>query len=410
VLTGSKPVPLPTVASMATPPTTSWLPLRAPAETDFHSPLHDERVVARVGVWLGGCLGVCFATGLISHYQQHPVGWLPLGPDPAWGYRATQGLHILTGTALLPLLLAKLYATYPRLFTAPARSLAFVLDKASVAALIAATSFQLITGLMNVAQWYPWGFGFTGTHHAVAWVAVGSLLIHLALKLPVTRRALAAPLADGEQPPERFGADPDGRTRRGFLLAVAAATGGIVLLTAGQTIYPLRRLALLAPRRPDIGPQHLPVNRTAAAAGVTAERTTAWRLELTGPAGTRSLSLTDLAALGQHRVDLPIACVEGWSAQASWTGVRIRDLVRLAGGDAGSGLRVESLEHRGAYRLTTLPADFADDRRTLLATGVNGETLHLDHGYPARLIAPNRPGVLQTKWVHKLTVISEPTA
>ncbi|WP_148668402.1 molybdopterin-dependent oxidoreductase, partial [Streptomyces sp. WAC05950] len=26
----------------------------------------------------------------------------------------------------------------------------------------------------------------------------------------------------------------------------------------------------------------------------------------------------------------------------------------------------------------------------------------LDHGYPARIIAPNRPGVLQTKWVGRL--------
>ncbi|MGI8955066.1 MAG: molybdopterin-dependent oxidoreductase [Nocardioidaceae bacterium] len=28
----------------------------------------------------------------------------------------------------------------------------------------------------------------------------------------------------------------------------------------------------------------------------------------------------------------------------------------------------------------------------------------LDHGYPCRIIAPNRPGVLQTKWVTKLEV------
>jgi DMSO/TMAO reductase YedYZ molybdopterin-dependent catalytic subunit len=45
------------------------------------------------------------------------------------------------------------------------------------------------------------------------------------------------------------------------------------------------------------------------------------------------------------------------------------------------------------------------DPLTLLATGLNGDELDLDHGYPARLIAPNRPGVLQTKWVHRLEVI-----
>jgi hypothetical protein len=394
--------------------------VRPPTEADFHSPLHDDRVLARVGLWLGGCLTVCFVTGLISHYQQHPVAWLPLGPDPVWGYRVTQGLHVVAGTAMLPLLLAKLYSAYPRLFAPPVRSILFLLEKLSMAMLIAATAFQVITGLMNVAQWYPWGFGFTGAHGSVAWLALGGLAVHIAVKLPIIRRALATPLADESvQLPDqfnqgtdddqhgRFGHDADGRTRRGFLLAVAAVTGGITLLTAGQTVYPLRRLALLAPRRPDNGPQGLPVNRTAAAAGVTTAVTgPGWRLELTGPAGAHHLSRADLSALPSHRVELPITCVEGWSAQASWSGVRVRDLVRMAGGDARSSVRFESLEKHGGYRTTTLPAAWADDPRSLLALQVNGEPLHLEHGYPARLIAPDRPGVLQTKWIQRVTVLA----
>ncbi|MFI1769566.1 molybdopterin-dependent oxidoreductase, partial [Streptomyces sp. NPDC020800] len=36
----------------------------------------------------------------------------------------------------------------------------------------------------------------------------------------------------------------------------------------------------------------------------------------------------------------------------------------------------------------------------------NGEELSPDHGYPVRLMAPNRPGVLQTKWVGRLEVLS----
>jgi DMSO/TMAO reductase YedYZ molybdopterin-dependent catalytic subunit len=39
-----------------------------------------------------------------------------------------------------------------------------------------------------------------------------------------------------------------------------------------------------------------------------------------------------------------------------------------------------------------------------LATSLNGEELDPDHGYPARIIAPNRPGVLQTKWVERIEV------
>ena len=36
---------------------------------------------------------------------------------------------------------------------------------------------------------------------------------------------------------------------------------------------------------------------------------------------------------------------------------------------------------------------------------IDGEPLHADHGAPLRLIGPNRPGVLQTKWVVELEVV-----
>ena len=39
---------------------------------------------------------------------------------------------------------------------------------------------------------------------------------------------------------------------------------------------------------------------------------------------------------------------------------------------------------------------------SIFAYGLNGAVLHIDHGYPARLIAPARPGVLQTKWLRSL--------
>ena len=119
-----------------------------------------------------------------------------------------------------------------------------------------------------------------------------------------------------------------------------------------------------------------------------------------------SLSLAELSALPQHEAELPIACVEGWSRDARWRGVRVRDLLALAGaGDAGAGAQVESLQRRGRYRRSTLNSSHVDDHETLLALELNGEPLHLDHGYPVRLIAPNLPGVLQTKWVGRLVVL-----
>jgi DMSO/TMAO reductase YedYZ molybdopterin-dependent catalytic subunit len=74
-------------------------------------------------------------------------------------------------------------------------------------------------------------------------------------------------------------------------------------------------------------------------------------------------------------------------------------------GATEAGVDVESLQRNGRYRRSTLNSSHVDDHETLLALELNGEPLHLDHGYPARLIAPNLPGVLQTKWVGRLVVL-----
>jgi len=68
-------------------------------------------------------------------------------------------------------------------------------------------------------------------------------------------------------------------------------------------------------------------------------------------------------------------------------------------------VRVESLERSGLYRTSEVSPTYASDPLTLLALRLGGEPLALDHGFPCRLIAPNRPGVLQTKWVHRIVVL-----
>ena len=121
-----------------------------------------------------------------------------------------------------------------------------------------------------------------------------------------------------------------------------------------------------------------------------------WRLELVNGAQAMSLTRADLEAMPQHTESLPIACVEGWSAGATWTGVRVRELLALVGADPAAAdagdVTVTSLQQRYSFGVTTLQANFAADAKTLLALRLNGETLVLDHGYPARLIAPDRPG------------------
>lgn len=192
--------------------------------------------------------------------------------------------------------------------------------------------------------------------------------------------------------------------RRWFLRGVLGASAATALLTVGSTVPALERFSVLRSRTPSTSPDGVPVNRTARAAQVVQTSEDAWRVTVVGPAGTTALGLAELSALPQQTVVLPIACVEGWSATTSWTGVRVRDLMALVGG-TGRDVQVESAEQSGGYRVSTLPAPYAAHPDSLLALRIAGRRLSLDHGFPARIIAPNRPGVLQTKWVDRLEAL-----
>ena len=77
------------------------------------------------------------------------------------------------------------------------------------------------------------------------------------------------------------------------------------------------------------------MNRGAANAGVIdLANSPSYRLEISGRvARPMSLNLDQLRALPAHDTVLPIACVEGWSYSAPWRGVRVRDLLAMAGAE-----------------------------------------------------------------------------
>lgn len=194
-------------------------------------------------------------------------------------------------------------------------------------------------------------------------------------------------------------------TRRSFLLGLGATAVGLGALTVGQSFAPLGPLAVFSPRRPS--PGVVPINRTAAEAHVEDTASdTAWTLRLLHGGTETRVSREALLALPRTEVDLPIACVEGWSASARWSGVRMSEVLAQVGVGASSDLRVTSLQPRGGYRVMDMPREYSRDPSTLVALGMNGRTLSLDHGYPARIMAPGRPGVLQTKWIDSIEVLS----
>ncbi|MFA1543631.1 molybdopterin-dependent oxidoreductase [Actinomadura monticuli] len=360
----------------------------------FTSRLHDERVASWLGIALGAAVLVSFGTGLVSHFMQQPAGWMRWPSRPVNLYRVTQGVHVIGGLATVPLLLAKLWTVYPKLWQwPPVRSIGHAVQRLLVFVLVGAALFQFVTGVLNIAYWYVFRFYFTTAHYWTAYILIGSLVIHVANEGGKARRTVMT------RPRDAVG-------RRGFLLTVAGAGGAIALTTVGEAVTPLAPLAVLAPRRPGTGPQDVPVNKSAAATGVTAAaRDPRWRLTVTGRVDREvTLSLADLRALPQRTARLPIACVEGWSVEADWHGVRLRDVLRLAGVAGDARVRVESLQRGGLYRSSRVDPPHWHDPLTLLALGMNGAPLALDHGHPCRLIAPNRPGVMQTKWVHRLVV------
>jgi len=393
---------------------------RPPWWPSFSSTLRSTAVTARIGRVLGIAIAVLLVTGLISHYQYEPWSWLPEPASPVWAYRLTQGIHVAVGTATIPLLLVKLWSIYPNLFRfPPVKSVKHGLERASVAVLVSSALVQVTTGFLNVLNWYPFPWYFVTVHRFLAYVLVGSVLLHVGLKLPDIAYGLKAKVAEADvlteipwdENPDSHSlagtlADPPtpGISRRGVLAAAGAGIGVVVVTTVGQTVTPLEPLGLLAVRQWTKGPQGVPVNRTADQAKVVkAAMSPRWTLKVKGPKPYQ-LTLADLEPRAVHEARLPVNCVEGWSVGASWRGLSLLDVVRQAGGNADSRVQLLSLEREGSFDHSFVEGPQL--MAALLATHLNGQRLTIDHGFPLRLIAPNRAGVFNTKWLSGIEVLS----
>jgi hypothetical protein len=415
------------------------------------APSRNPRMATVLGRLLGAAFVICFITGLYSHFLQQPLAWMRFPTHPATLYQVTQGVHITAGIACFPLIFAKLYAVFPQLFqTPPIRGFLHFLERASITLFVSSALIELVIGLLDTYVWYPFPFYFKQVHFALSFIVIGSLAVHIAAKLPIIRRywlkknsydgsgrLVLEPhetaVTGGQDVPE-VGAVPVGEpalaprtagltgrvfdwidstppaqpivSRRGFVTTVGVTTAAVVTLTAGQSFRVLDAFNLFAPRKQGYGPAGLPINRTAEAAKVLESAVSpGWRLTVARGSTVNTYSLAELRALPQAVEALPIACVEGWSQMATWRGVRLHDLMEGVGREPDEGLTLTSLEAEGGYRVTQMGPEYVQDDRTLVALELNGEALDLDHGYPARMIAPGRPGVLQTKWLSRIEVV-----
>ena len=111
-----------------------------------------------------------------------------------------------------------------------------------------------------------------------------------------------------------------------------------------------------------------------------------WRVNVAG----EDWSLATIGEQPHERFDALLDCTGGWYSIQTWEGVRLDHL--LEAGDW------RSFEVRSATGYSLL-FPMRDLGRVYLVTSLRGEPLSPGHGYPARIVAPDRRGFWWVKWV-----------
>ncbi|MEI5585486.1 MULTISPECIES: molybdopterin-dependent oxidoreductase [unclassified Agromyces] len=225
-----------------------------------------------------------------------------------------------------------------------------------------------------------------------------------------------------------------GVDRRGFfaIAGIAAASafvvgvGARVVSAATSSIDAIRAaLRLPAPRTtvtvpagaeldlPGLTPLYTPnadFYRVDTALTVPEVDPSTWRLVVDGLVGRRvELTFDQLVGMGLDEYSITLTCVSNevggdLLGTAKWIGVPVRDILAMARPRAGADM-VLSRSVDGFTASTPLDALTDAGRDAILAVGMNGEPLPLEHGFPVRMVVPGLYGyVSATKWLTELKV------
>jgi DMSO/TMAO reductase YedYZ molybdopterin-dependent catalytic subunit len=126
--------------------------------------------------------------------------------------------------------------------------------------------------------------------------------------------------------------------------------------------------------------------------------------------GEQSLTLADLKTLPEVSLTTELKCVEGWSAIVTWTGCRFADFARKFPPPPGTkfvALRSEPEGYEDDWYFVGLDIESALHPQTLLAWGMNGEPLTVEHGAPLRLAIPIKYGIKNIKLITHLSYAAE---
>ncbi len=313
-------------------------------------------------------------------------------------------------------------------------------------------TIALLACLLGVVAYRKWALGVAGVLLMGA-VIVASVVTRAGVQpldaIPtvlgtlaglVVLRLLVAPLwqlRSWPEAPADTAAGEAGRTatsRRRFFAATAltvagagiAATGGRLLSGARSNIAKARE-ALQLPA-PVTAAAAVPGGVQSPVAGVTPWITpngefyridTAlsvpeinaedWELRVHGMVEQEiRLSFQDLLDADLIESHVTLTCVSNpvggnLAGNAKWLGFPIREVLKRARPKDGADM-VLSTSIDGFSASTPLEV-LLDDRDAMLAIGMNGEPLPLEHGYPVRMVVPGLYGfVSATKWVVDLEV------
>jgi len=177
------------------------------------------------------------------------------------------------------------------------------------------------------------------------------------------------------------------------------------LLLAGQ---PLVREFTLA----DISPQ-FPPNGTEMPEGfeyfeLLVSEFANWRLKVDGLVNKQlELSLDEIKALPARTQITQHSCDEGWSAIGQWTGVPVAQLLKMAELKEEARYIVfhclDQLEGESYYESIDLFDAFHP--QTILAYGMNGKSLPVQHGAPLRLRVERQIGYKNAKFVTRVEAV-----
>jgi DMSO/TMAO reductase YedYZ molybdopterin-dependent catalytic subunit len=129
-----------------------------------------------------------------------------------------------------------------------------------------------------------------------------------------------------------------------------------------------------------------------------------WMLDVGGMvAKPMRFSLPDLQRLPGVTQRVNHYCVEGWTAIASWTGVRLRDLAALV--QPSPDAHYVDFQSFDAGYHESWDIESATHPQTLIAYGVDGGMLGPAHGGPARIYSPVKLGYKNTKYLTRVVFL-----